>query len=136
MPISLEWYDDEQTILRHVYTGNWTWQEYQNTFEVMNTMSVSVPHPVYHMIDMTQTRMIPQGSSISQIRTGARYAPPNAAAIIVVGNSLFLTMISRMMAVVPRRTSPSGTRHTFTMAKTIQEALDWIQEHKTQQITG
>jgi hypothetical protein len=136
MPISLEWYDDERTILRHVYTGNWTWEEYQGTFEVMNTMSTSVQHPVYHVIDMTQTRMMPQGSSIAQIRTGARYVPPNAAAMIVAGNSLFLTIISKMIAAVPRSSPTTTGRNIFRMVKNLDEAMQFIQEHKKQRASS
>lgn len=59
MSISVTWDNEEKTIVRFIYKGKWTWDEFYNSIQQGNAMMQTVPYPVVSIVDMTATRYIP-----------------------------------------------------------------------------
>src|SRR5262245_10917165 len=88
MSITVEWDDDEKTILRNDYSGAWTWEEYMEAGRKNNELIASVPHRVDIIANM-RAGMMPRGGSPMAISSRViRSAPSNRGIIVVVTNSL------------------------------------------------
>ncbi len=106
MAITIEWEDSEQTILRIVYSGEWTWEEFHGASNEVSTLLDGVDHAVHFLID-GRHGVIPN-DALLQLGDIARSLSiinhPNAAIIIIAGASDYLrTLVDIFSKVYPGR---------------------------------
>src|SRR5688572_13038796 len=121
MPIQLVWDNENKTTLRYIYTGKWTWDELHLSITEGQRLMQSVEYKVHLIIDLSDSRLIPSGSFTSQIRGASSRMPDNTGLVVIVGNSLMLKVIQKVMSVIPGRESKKG----FVLS-TLEEARHLI----------
>ncbi len=89
MPVQIVWDDEEKTMLRHIYQGEWTWQEFDVAVATAYTWIESVPHRVHIIVDLRQTGPLP-ANVLLHIRGLADRAHPRIGKTIIVGTNAFL----------------------------------------------
>jgi hypothetical protein len=121
MAIQIIWDNEEKTILRHVYTGQWTWEEMRQQDAEVQAMLSTVSHPVDMIIDMRDSFFLPRGPTIGNLRNAEAHLPANARSIVLVGSNILVLLISRVMRLIP-----STASRRFYIAASLEEARDII----------
>lgn len=122
MPVTAEWLDDDRTIVRFNYDGNWEWEE---AFQVVNTgneMMKQVDHPVAVVVDMTNGQQLPPNplQNIQKLSRG-RGQHPNDSGITVFLNAEVLTKAMQDVLEMTGAQLPPGLSATY--ARTLDEAI-------------
>ncbi|GAB4475563.1 MAG: hypothetical protein Kow00124_16720 [Anaerolineae bacterium] len=120
MPITIDWANEERTIILETFGPQWTWNEFMNASVVKSMMMEAVGHRVDVIADARNTTLPPGAvQSIPYVvENAACYSHPNGGAYIVVGGSPLIEAFARIYA---RTYLENGRRLLF--AETIDEAL-------------
>jgi hypothetical protein len=124
MSINISWHNPQQTILYHTYKGEWSLEDFNQSFHEMSVFCDSVRHSVHNIIDVTESRLLPRGNVMTQFRSTGRKLPDNVASICIVGDSFILQMISKAFKAFPVRDKPA--KYAFKIFATSEEASQWI----------
>ena len=114
MGVSAVWDNEAHTIIRYIYEGKWTWDEWYIVADQVQEMLKSVDHQVAMIID-TRTSSLPPGA-ISRFRTISSRSDKVHLVVMVGGNAFVAAIFRIVQKVVP----PAG--HHFTMASSLEEA--------------
>lgn len=82
MSINVVWDDEAHTIVRAIYDGFWTWEQYQMAAVQVGMMLSSAPHRVDGIIDICRSPYVPYGY-MEQLRS-IRQGPPMPQLGIIV----------------------------------------------------
>lgn len=116
MPISVEWENADQTILRWTLSGAWTWDEYRQAQAVSHSLMRSVSHKVDIVADMRDAPTLPR-DAFNSFRRYEVDLPPNRDRIVLVTNSVFVRSMAAAFNQVFR------SQHVkFDLADSIEEA--------------
>ena len=125
MPIQLEWDAETNSTLRFVYTGKWTWDELHSSVSEAQRLIEATRQTVNLIIDLTDSRLIPSGSFTGHIRGASSRMPDNTGLVIIVGNSLMLKVIQKVMSIIPGRETKKGfVLSTLDEARNLIAAVD------------
>ncbi len=88
MPIQVAWGNDEKTILKFTYQGNWDLRDFYQATDRSNDLLSEVAHTVALIQDVQGSKMIPNGfmGAIGNIN---RKIHPNAGMVIMLGINPF-----------------------------------------------
>ena len=126
MSISIEWGDEDHTIVYWDFRGSWTWREFTVAQDQATRMLATVDHTVAVIADMKNSPVLP-ANALALYLSYLQRAAGNTGLIVVVGASrLVKTMIAVFLRINPRKDIP-GT--DFTFANTIKEAYLFIAEN-------
>ncbi len=120
MAISVQWDNNEQTIVRFEYEGNWDWEGFYKYIGEANEMMDTVPHPVVSIVDMSKTNHMPP-NAIAHIRRIVDVSKEhnNSNISVFVGAGRFAEMLfSTLQKVYPDTKTIAG----FHFVDTIEEA--------------
>ncbi len=92
MPIHINWDDEEKTILRHDFEGEWTWGDFFELMRSRNAYMSSVNHRVDVIANM-KPGIMPIGFALSSAKTSLRSVPPNHGIFVIVVNAVVDTML-------------------------------------------
>jgi hypothetical protein len=125
MPIQLVWDEDKNTTLRFIYAGKWTWDELHVSVSDAQRRIEATQQTIHLIIDLTDSRLIPSGSFTGHIRGASSRMPENTGLVIIVGNSLMLKVIQKVMSVIPGRETKKGfVLSTLDEARNLIAAVD------------
>jgi hypothetical protein len=128
--VTVDWLDDEKTVLIYQIYGKWTWEEFYRAFEKARTMMASVPHTVHAITiprDDAARHHIPS-NILTHFPIITRRLPTNAgmAAMVITGFSpLWRSMYNTVVMLHP----PFGRR--VAMVASEEEGLARIAERKS-----
>ncbi|MCU0511572.1 MAG: hypothetical protein MUE40_03285 [Anaerolineae bacterium] len=125
MSVHPEWDNPEKTIIRHIFSGNWTIDEIRRSAAEAWQMMRTVEHPVHAILDMSQVNTLPSGGVLAQANRIATHRPPNAGAIVIVSRSEFIVSLANAFS------SIYGRVHfnlRFKVVKTLDEARYFLQD--------
>ncbi len=120
MPIKVIWDNEEKTIVRHIFEGQWTWDEFEICTQESKALMESVDYTVQMILDVQKSPGMPQGF-LSHMRTVTQKPHPNAGALALVGASSFIRAFTNVFLNV----TPSNKR-SFMMCATVDEAREWL----------
>jgi len=110
MGISVQWDNDEKTIIQYVLDGRWTWNDLYSALDKVKEMSGSVDHRVDAIINFSKADLIPSGSIFSF--NGKKHAQKLAAKanearglIVITGANGFIRSIYDMFRVFDKNVS-------------------------------
>ena len=130
MPIHLVWDNDDKTILRQVYDGQWTVDDFNEAVVRNVEIQATVSHPVDVITDLrhstTQTRIM----IAAVARHMERHVPPNQRLVIMVGADAFLKIIARISRTLAPRTAKNAH-----MVDTIEEAYAIIRQTAEERVS-
>ncbi len=124
MPIHIHWDDDDKTILRHDFEGQWTWDEYFDLMRSRNAYMSSVDHRVDVIANMKPGIMPTTGFALSSAKTSLRSIPPNHGIFVIVINTVVGTMLDVF------KQFDRETAMILYAAKSLEEAREIIQQER------
>jgi hypothetical protein len=125
MPITVDWFDTEQTIVRYEFLGRWSWTELHTAVDEVQDMLASVDHRVDIIIDVSQNVGIPSGAII-QMKSGSMKANKNWGMGVFVGTGAFINaLITSFTRIYPKMAE------RYAIAMSIDEAQKLIIERRT-----
>ena len=131
MGVNAEWYDQNQTIIRYVFTDTWDWDEFYLSREWVRQAMASVDHKVALITDMSATRHIPANSMVHLRAVVLRINPNYAGVSVMVGTGSIGPAIS---AVLYKLNPALREKYQVFFADTLDEAErlldDWHQQQK------
>lgn len=99
MPVSVQWADDEKSIMLWVFEGHWTWDDYYGIRDAANKQVSEVGYEVDLIIDMSGSSALPSGV-LTHARSAFSASPSNIGFTVFVGLSpvlrSFYTMFSKL----------------------------------------
>jgi len=123
VPIHIHWDNDEKTILRHDFEGEWTWGEYFELMRERNAHMSSVTHRVDVIANM-KPGIMPTGFALNSAKTSLRTAPPNHGIFVIVVNAV----VSTMLDVFKQFDRDTGT--ILRAANSVEEAREIIRQER------
>jgi hypothetical protein len=131
MPISTNWYDDENRIIVQKFEGTWTWEELGRGVTDMVALAKSVPHNLILFTDMSATNALPKGNILAQGRSGVANVPDNITQIIIVIHSRLIEVFAGLVFdLVPK------WRNRVKFVKTLAEGEKLVAEALMKSTTG
>ena len=129
MPITSIWDNNEKTVLRHVYDGSWTWNDFKANLLKSRAMLDGIQHKVDLIIDTRNGKLLPDGGvgSLHTLRGGNH---PNLGKTVLVGSNLF---ISRLYGAFHR--AYSDNEHALALAPSLEVGRRMISDHELYEIT-
>lgn len=126
MKITVEWDNEQHTILRWVFQSRWSWDDYSTAQQESNEILAEIDHPVDVIGDLRNTSSLPS-NALTAYRGFVAETAPNVDLIVLVGASRFVkAMVNVFVKVMPGKVP--GTH--FVMADTIDRAYTLIAEHQ------
>jgi hypothetical protein len=123
MPISTNWYDDEQRVILQKFEGNWSWEELNREQAVMGTFANSVSHSLVLLTDMSHTHIIPKGNVLGQGKSSVANVPDNITQIIIVIQSRLIEVFAGLVfEMIPK------WRNRVLFVKTVEEGQKRVAE--------
>ncbi len=123
MPIYINWDDDEKTILRHDFEGEWTWGEYFELMRNRNAYMSSVDHRVDVIANM-KPGIMPTGFALSSAKTSLQTVPANHGIFVIVVNAVVDTMLEVF------KQFDRETGFFLRAANSVEEAREIIQQER------
>ena len=127
MGIIVQWDNPEKTIIRFVYSGQWTFGDLFEAMQIARDFMDSVAHPVHGIIDMQDSKLMPNGV-LSLGRNVTMRKHPNQGKSIVVGASGFARTLYDVYRKVYRTTFDESA---YGFASSLDEARDMLSSQAT-----
>lgn len=122
MAVETVWYDEDKTIVHHIFIGRWTLRELResiDTFEATHIIDDDIP--LYYISDMRNAAMVPKGV-LAQREDFDDVLETNTITIIV-GASYLIQVLVRSLKQI-------GIGTTMIFVDTLAEADAYIIQHK------
>lgn len=129
MGIIVIWDDEEQTIVRFVYAGLWTWEEFNHVIREGNAMMDTVNHPVVSIVDMSNSSHVPPNALV-HIKWAVDYSGNHNNSRIVVfagATAFYKTMLNVLTTLYPHINHAANFLHVNTLDEARQLARQYWQ---------
>jgi len=131
MGIDVIWDNEAKTIIRYVYDGRWTWEDFDKARALAVQLEDTVPHQVDAIVDVQKSSVLPTGT-ITRAREVGGTAPvlnPKEGISVIVGAGAFVRSIYDVL----RKVYPELIRRRgLFFAKSLDEARAIIAQHVAQ----
>lgn len=125
MGIKLLWDNEEKTILRHVYDGEWSPEGYHAAMQESQRMLMSVPHAVDVILDMRRSATPPFGI-LPAYQEADKLVPDNQRLVIMVRPGMIMKALNRIISDIAPRSSANRI-----VANSMDEARALIDEYQS-----
>lgn len=127
MAVEVIWDDEHKTVIRHIYRGFTTVDDYLRATDLIYEMACLVPeHTVDVILDRREVRSTPS-VLLRVMRYADQHLPPNLGLSVIIKPSMF----TRVIVDMGRRLAPSLTREVY-FAETLEEAHAIIQRKRAE----
>jgi hypothetical protein len=124
MAVQATWDNDEKTIVRYDFDAKWTWDDFYEAYYQAVDMQNSVLHRVDVILDMSQTRRLPD-SALLHLRNLSEKQPPNIGkSILVSKNSFIISLYTLAMK------NHAKIAYYFRLAGTLIDAHTLIEQDR------
>ena len=117
MNITVEWYNNEKTIIYYKFTLGWTFQEFRDVYQDVYAMLDTVNHTVDAIVDLTDARMFPK-NTLTEMRRLTFEQHENGGITVIITDSPMSHAMYNFLQSIHKRFS-----EVFHLAKTMDEAL-------------
>lgn len=128
MTIQVIWAAESKTLIRVVFDGPYTWEEYDAVTDQIVMMMNSVSHQVDVMILLDANVAPPTKNSMPHFRRTQDLMPPNLGLLITVGKANLLTRLLFSTLITMRKIKVNSR-----VVNTEEEALLLIQKNRSPQ---
>ena len=125
MGIKLLWDNQDKTILRHIYEGQWTADDYRDAMEESRRMLLSVAHPVDLVLDMRRSAPPPFGI-LPVYQETDHLVPNNQRLVVMVKPGMIMKALNRIIGDIAPKSSANRI-----VAENIEEARALIAEYQS-----
>lgn len=125
--VNIAWDNEQKTILRYSFEGDWTWEEYLECLNSGRRWMAEVEHPVCILNDMQKIGKLPPNfASIAKTVISSR--PPNTGLAIFLTNNAFFKVMYRVLAqLIPN--VPTDYILVTSEADAYQKLNTWLAEN-------
>ncbi|MFN8374992.1 MAG: hypothetical protein U0694_19215 [Anaerolineae bacterium] len=123
MPVEVVWDNQEQTILRQVYSGILTMQDYIHATDEFERMAKTQPHTVHSIMDRSEVVSTP-AVVLPALRYANSHVPPNMGLRVIVNAGV----ITRFVVDIGRRVAPKLIQKIY-FTRTLDEARAVIRQY-------
>lgn len=124
MPIHIQWFNDNKTILLWTIEGSWSLNEMHASYSRGTEMCAEVPsNTVIALIDVTGSKVVPS-SIFSALSTRSHTIAPNFDMSVVVSHSAVVKSFVGVINAIP------ALRDKFVTVNTIQEGVAYIEKRR------
>lgn len=124
MGITLVWENNEKTILRHIYEGQWKVEDLYKAVNESRDLLMGVEHVVDLIIDM-RTSGDPPSGVLPAYQYAERQKPPNQGLVVMVEPSMVMQAFNQVIGKIAPNISKDRT-----VVHTIEDAVALIQRHR------
>ncbi len=125
MPITVNWFNEEKTILRYYFEGDWTWADMDAAIARANALLASVDHRVDVLIDIRASQWMPSDGALSYLRRATLNAADNWGMGVFVGLS---PLMQATLGIFARVYRTLGAR--YAAASSVAEAVSIIERER------
>lgn len=127
MPVTVEWHDPAERILRYTYTDPWQWDDCLRTIEDGRSWMRPKSHAVLTLHDMRDTRKVP-ASIVSRTKAIIDTRPDNTGlTVFVSGGYLQQTLYTAFIRIRPHLGELYQLVTTMEVAE--QKMAAWMRKH-------
>jgi hypothetical protein len=112
MAITVNWENDEKTIISICYEQPWTWEEFEQGHRELQHLLTTSPHKVDVIFDVVNGGPL-KPNAISRFRDAAKTRNPNQGAIVFVGANIMVQTIVQTIGKLTR-TQTGGMQFAST----------------------
>ncbi len=124
MTIEVVWDDEAHTVIRHIFSERWTWEEFFAAIDEAQVMIDTAPGPIGVIIDGRAETMQMPPNMLSNGRTVLSRAHPRTKIVVVVIRNPFINVMVMTLSRI------SGARgRTLLSVDNIDEARRLVHEH-------
>ena len=123
MPIQVIWDDEAKTIIRQIYSGKLTLDDYITATNELEQMVKGVPHTVHSLMDRTDVISAP-GIVLPAMRYANSHVPPNLGLRVIIKGDMF----THVIVDIGRRVAPRLV-HDIYFVETLEEGRAVIANH-------
>jgi hypothetical protein len=127
MSITIEWFDDDHTILLATLKGQWTWEEVWEADEQGAKMAMEMGHRVGAIYDLTDSNPFPPPGALFHLRRSVDLnRNPRGLTVIVKASRMVKAITKVMWLFFPS----SAEKFPFEFADTVAEADAILMRHR------
>lgn len=130
MAIQVVWDDEAKTILRQIYSGRLTLQDYITATDLVAQMAKTVPYTVHSIMDRTDVTSAPN-IVLPAMRYANSHVPPNLGIRTVINGDTF----THVIVDIGRRVAPRLI-HDIYFVNTLDEARAIITKFSAKAAAG
>ena len=123
MPIQVIWDDEAKTIIRQIYSGKLTLDDYITATNELEQMVKGVPYTVHSLMDRTDVISAP-GIVLPAMRYANSHVPPNLGLRVIIKGDMF----THVIVDIGRRVAPRLV-HDIYFVETLEEGRAIIAKH-------
>lgn len=116
MSVHVTWDNNDHTVLRYDFDGDWQWEEFQTAFRRAREMLETVGHIVDVIADFRTSSSVPT-ETLARLAYVGSSSPINLGNTILVGSNTF-----SMTTLALFRTFYSNVAHVFDTAYSLERA--------------
>lgn len=121
MSVTVDWFNEEKTIIKYQFEGQWKWEELYIALQQVDVMMNSVQHTVYIIVDYQKSSGVPAGA-LTHLRSSTMKAAPNWGGGVFIGIS---SLVQALLNVFTSLNKKLGER--YATAKNMETAYSIIQ---------
>ena len=129
MPVTLSWFDDQQTILLFKFEGEWTWEEFYKLDEPTWDLIACANYRIDILMDWSQIKRFPLGMMNALHRSGEDVTPKDEGMVVSIGGPYFI----KMMYGIFRRLYPKAVT-VYRLVDTLDEATHLLEDERGEPI--
>jgi hypothetical protein len=122
MGVQVAWDNAEKTIVRYVFEGKWTWEEFFPVYDNAIAMEKSVPHRVHVILDLRKAIGVP-ANTLMQVKKISDKQPDNIGLNVLVTKSSFIHSLYQIGIKFYHKID-----YYFRVAETIEAAYTMIDQ--------
>jgi len=127
MPVTVNWDNEEKTIIRYDIIEPWTWDEMWVALEKDDELIDSIDHIVHLLFNGEAIKVFP-GNPIGHLRMFASKTRQPLGLIVIVGPNVWIhTIVSLFSKLLPRR---AKGMEGILSARTVEEGRALIEAHR------
>jgi hypothetical protein len=127
--VEIKWDNEEKTILRYNFSGDWTWDEYLERLNEGRSMMADINHPVCVLNDMQKMGKLPPNFA-STAKSVISSRPKNTGlAIFLTSNAFFKVMYRVLAQLIPN--VPTDYILVTSEEEAYSKLNTWLAEHST-----
>lgn len=127
MAVTVEWKNDEKSILGYTIDGQWTWNELYRAVEHGLALNTNFRKDVFAVVDMRTSLGLPSGG-VTQLTRLAEIPRPNTRMVLIVGGGSLTASVVTIYNRIKFTSTP-----TVKWVASMEEALDIIERYPVQQ---
>lgn len=126
MPACVGWDNEQKTIIRQQFFGDWTFEDYVTSSTELQRLTASMPHTVNVIVDYTESKTYPR-KILAAAQTLSRNFPVNEGVVMIVqGPPYILAAFEVIFKLCPK--SGKNVHHVDSL----EDAYAAIQRYETE----